>query len=291
MTRLSLLITFSFATAAAIAGCSIDDIVIEPTDPSDPANPGNPSDPGNPGNPGSPDAGVPEPPPLDPAPNFDLFDQVVFFEVVEPALFDSGCATTNCHSASGGVSFGLLTLHPNTQFGSAEMLANMNSVITLINLDNPPEFNYFAHFARDAHRGFTLTPDAFQNTVDWMTDAFFRQPIPELDPTIEASYVDTVQPLLDQAGCLNSGCHGAAFNGGLPDPTPFKLIPDGDRTDEDNQINFRVVVSSIQNQLGVNDARDLSLFIRSTDGHTGFEIADPDLLEGWLNEVLAGLAE
>lgn len=228
----------------------------------------------------APDAGIPEECSLhaeiEARPGFP-FDPRVFREDVWPVLAGT-CASGGCHLAPNGAGdFDIWPLSDNP----CAFASSFNAVYEKTDFRNDPKNSrVYASVtgANPAHPRLagTTSLDVILGYVMSAYDAYVEQ-FGEADPTRlfdAAVYAASIQPALDQAGCLAAGCHhidSAAGGFGLH-PQPAADSPE--LTD-----NIGRVVKLVDFSTGEAGAPLSRIYVRSIDDHRRVRLPENDAEE------------
>jgi hypothetical protein len=236
----------------------------------------------------APDAGIPEECTLhaeiEARPGFP-FEPGVFREEVWPALADT-CARGGCHLAPNGA--GDFAIWPVSSDPCA-FASSFNAVYEKTDFRNDPKNSrVYASVtgANPAHPPLAGAPslDAILDYVVSAYEAYVEQ-FGAADPTLlfdAAVYGASVQPALDDAGCLDAGCHDDSAAGG------FGLHPRPAADSAELTDNLGRVVKLIDFSTGQAGAPLSRIYVRSIDGHRGVRLPGEDAaaLLDWLRDDL-----
>ena len=214
------------------------------------------------------------------------FDPRAFRDEVWPVLADT-CAQSGCHlapNAAGNFAIWPLSDDPCT------FASSFNAVYGKTDFRNDPKNSrVYASVtgANPVHPPLTGAP-SLDVILDYVVSAraAYVAHFGETDPTLlfdAAVYATSIQPALDDAGCLAGGCHSddsAAGGFGL------HALPEADSAELAD--NLGRVVKLVDFSTGQAGAPLSRIYVRSIDGHRGVRLPDDDAeaLLGWLRAGL-----
>jgi hypothetical protein len=253
------------SSCVALPAC-VEDIIVPPPPPSD-----------------DPDDGVVQPPDNRQA---VFYDVSTFAQRIQPLLDAGSCATAGCHSQQARA--GTFALWNRPEPGSVEMWSNLQYVASLVDLAVPSfqaEESAFYVRATDRHLSSMFTdPPAL---AAWLEDAAarFQGGEPGEPDYFDAAVFETqVQPILDEAGCSNPGCHHRTS--GLA----FALYPMPALESAEMAANRQAVIEWIE--LDAPGVEETTFYVRAVDGHRGAALPDPQaqLIADWIQRGLDAAA-
>lgn len=212
------------------------------------------------------------------------FDSQMFRDQVWPVLAGS-CMGSGCHTGPSGIgnfSVWAVSDDPCDFVSTFEQVAAQTDLVN--RAENSRVYAAVAG-AKPAHFSLTSKPEDLQILLDYVTDAFERKQ--KDDPTKPgisfdfARYQTDIDPLFQKNGCLNSGCHDPASNGG-----GFSLAV-GPATDSDEmQANFDQVLSRVEVTKGKDGAELSEIYVRTQNVHYSARFAPEDAakLLDWIRD-------
>ncbi len=194
------------------------------------------------------------------------FDVDQFATTVLPVLAQS-CGNAGCHGAPGGN--GGLTIWKEAQAGDCDFGKTFNSVVAKIDLTTPVNSRLVAAVSGgSATHPFTFPDGAAglttlqgfveQAAATYAADGGGQTPPPGPSPFDYGVFQNVIQPMLDDATCAASGCHGTAAGG-------FSLEPAPAAGSADMEANFIAVTS----RANLTDPAASVIFVRATVKHAG----------------------